>query len=213
MRIPNSEKIMDNFFCNDVTSQKQQHGNMGNRTQLPRVKSAVDTHRSNSTVLRVTYLEQCEPPAPAALYWGSERIGLERLGRDGYLALYRRVGDPLGWDQRLSMPVADLDALLAGEALHIYVLRDLGGDALGFCEFDRGRFPQIELKNFGLVPEAQGRGLGTWLLATALQGEWRSNPDRIWLHTDTWDHPGAVRVYQRAGFRVFDVRNEPAGPL
>jgi GNAT superfamily N-acetyltransferase len=122
--------------------------------------------------LRVTYLEQCEPALPPALYWGSERVARERMTREPYLALYRRV-----------------------------------------CEFDRSVFPQIELKNFGLVPDAQGRGLGPWLLATALQGEWRSNPDRIWLHTDTWDHPAAQRVYERAGFRVFDVRDEPAEPL
>ncbi|MDP9011094.1 MAG: GNAT family N-acetyltransferase [Pseudomonadota bacterium] len=170
-------------------------------------------HRFESAVLRVTYLEQIVPAPPPALYWGSERIALERMARDPYLALYRRVGEPLRWDQRLSMSAAELEALLDGESLHLYVLRDIGGSALGLCEFDRSGFPQIELKNFGLVPEAQGRGLGSWLLATALQGEWRSNPDRIWLHTDTWDHPAALRVYERAGFRVFDVRDEPAAPL
>jgi GNAT superfamily N-acetyltransferase len=167
----------------------------------------------NKTVLRVTYLEQCEPALPAALYWGSERVTLERMARESYLALYRGVGESLGWEQRSSMSEAELEALLGGDSLHIYVLRDVSGNALGFCEFDRCGFPQIELKNFGLVPDAQGRGLGPWLLATALQGEWRSNPDRIWLHTDTWDHPAAQRVYQRAGFRVFDVRDEPAEPL
>ncbi len=140
-------------------------------------------------------------------------MALERLARPGYLALYRRVGEPLKWDQRLAMPEQELDSLLAGGSLRIYVLRDAQGSALGLCEFDRAAFPQIELKNFGLVPQAQGRGLGPWLLATALHGEWRSNPDRIWLHTDTWDHPAAVHVYERAGFRVFDVREEPAGPL
>jgi GNAT superfamily N-acetyltransferase len=165
------------------------------------------------TVLRVIYLEQCEPARPPALYWGSERVTLERMAREPYLGLYRRVGEPLRWDQRFSMSEAELEALLGGNSLHIYVLRDVRGDALGFCEFDRSRFPQIELKNFGLVPDAQGRGLGPWLLATALQGEWRSNPDRIWLHTDTWDHPAAQRIYQQAGFRIFDVRDEPAGPL
>jgi GNAT superfamily N-acetyltransferase len=163
--------------------------------------------------LRVTYLEQCEPALPPALYWGSERVARERMAREPYLALYRRVGEPLGWNQRFSMSEAELEALLGGDSLHIYVLRDVSGDALGFCEFDRSGFPQIELKNFGLVPDAQGRGLGPWLLATALQGEWRSNPDRIWLHTDTGDHPAAQRVYERAGFRVFDVRDEPAEPL
>ena len=84
---------------------------------------------------------------------------------------------------------------------------------MGFCEFDRSAFPQVELKNFGLIPDAQGRGLGRWLLSTALQGEWRANPDRIWLHTDTWDHPAAVHVYQRIGFKIFDVRDEAAEPL
>ena len=164
-------------------------------------------------ILRVTYLEQTEPAPPPALYWGSERVTVERLSRPDYLSLYRRVGEALRWDQRSNLPPAELDALLAGGALHLYLLRDLHGEALGFCEFDRSGFPQIELKNFGLVPEAQGRGLGPWLLATALQGEWRTNPDRIWLHTDTWDHPAAVQIYQRAGFRIFDVRDEPAGPL
>jgi GNAT superfamily N-acetyltransferase len=167
----------------------------------------------SGTVLQVTYLELREPPRAPALYWGSERVALERMAAAAYLALYRRVGGPLRWDQRLSMPPADLESLLAGDALHIYVLRDLRNDALGFCEFDRGEFPHIELKNFGLVPEAQGRGLGPWLLATALQSEWRSQPLRIWLHTDTWDHPAAVLVYQKAGFRIVDVRAEASGPL
>src|SRR5258706_46260 len=165
------------------------------------------------TLVLVAYLEQSEPAPQPALYWGTERIALERLARGEYLALYRSVGAPLRWDQRLKMPAAELDALLAGESLHLYVLRDVSGEALGFCEFDRGAFPQIELKNFGLVPQAQGRGLGPWLLATALQGEWRSNPDRIWLHTDEWDHPAARSVDERAGFRVFDEQHQAADPL
>jgi GNAT superfamily N-acetyltransferase len=170
----------------------------------------VDSHDSESATLRVTYLEQREPARPPAVYWGSERVSIERMAPQDYLALYRRVGAPLRWDQRTTMPAAELAALLAGESLHIYVLRDLRAEALGFCEFDRSAFPEIELKHFGLVPEAQGRGLGPWLLATALQDEWRSNPDRIWLRTDTWDHPAAVQIYERAGFTVFDVREEPA---
>ncbi|GAC1303506.1 MAG: GNAT family N-acetyltransferase [Steroidobacteraceae bacterium] len=163
--------------------------------------------------MRITYVEQMEPPAPPALYWGSERVAIERMARDAYLLLYRRVGGSLHWDQRLRMPMTELDALLASEALQIYVLRGLDGDALGFCEFDRREFPQVELANFGLVPEAQGRGLGPWLLATALRGEWRAKPGRIWLRTDTFDHPAALEVYERAGFKVFDVREESADSL
>ncbi len=123
------------------------------------------------------------------------------------------MGEPLRWDQRLQMPAVELRELLAGRLLRIYVLRNLQGHALGFCEFDLCAFPEIELKNFGLIPEAQGVGLGPWLLAVAIHEIWRSSPTRIWLHTDNWDHPAAIRVYERAGFRVFDVRDEAPGML
>lgn len=111
------------------------------------------------------------------------------------------------------MPAAELAALLQGETLDIYVLRDAAGRALGFCEFDRASFPDIELKNFGLIAPAQGRGLGPWLLNIALREEWQFDPTRIWLHTDSWDHPAALRVYERAGFKIYAARDEPSGPL
>ena len=162
--------------------------------------------------LEVTYLELRSAPTSLAFRQGSERVTEEKLSREEYLALYQRVGAPLRWDQRLSMPAEELTALLQS-SLRIYVLRDSAKNALGFCEFDRAEFPVLELKNFGLVPEAQGHGLGLWLLRKSLQHEWSSGPARIWLHTDTWDHPAAIPLYERAGFSVYAVRKEPAGPL
>lgn len=163
--------------------------------------------------LSVTYMQLLQAPSVPAGAAGSETMAPERLTREAYLALYRKVGAPVRWDQRLSMSDAELDAMLAGESCRIYVARDIQGNALGFCEFDRREFPSIELKNFGMVPEAQGRGIGPRLLAVALHQEWQSIPYRIWLHTDTWDHPAAVRVYQRAGFEIYTVRDQPAAPL
>jgi ribosomal protein S18 acetylase RimI-like enzyme len=161
-------------------------------------------------LLRVSYLELCAAPGPTDRHAGPESIRLERLEVSDYLVLYRRVGEALGWDQRLLMPETELAQLLQGTQLRIYLLRNELGQALGFCEFDRSAFPQIELKNFGLVPEARGRRLGPWLLSTALVAEWSANPARIWLHTDTWDHPAAIRVYRQAGFCIYDVRYEAA---
>jgi ribosomal protein S18 acetylase RimI-like enzyme len=168
---------------------------------------------ADTSVLRVTYLELREQPAAPAPRGGAECIVREHLALGEYLALYRNVGESLRWDQRLRMPEEDLAALLEGGSLTIYVLRDGHGHALGFCEFDRHAFPEVELKNFGLIPGAQGRGLGPWLLSVALREEWTTIPTRIWLHTDTWDHPAAIRVYERAGFRVYAVRDEPSGAL
>jgi ribosomal protein S18 acetylase RimI-like enzyme len=161
--------------------------------------------------LKVSYLELREPPATLPGGAGAEGpviIGLEMLSIESYLDLYRRVGAPYGWDSRLKMARAALQSLLSSGDLHIYLARSINGEALGFCEFDRASFPVIELKNFGLVPKAQGQRIGPRLLCTSLQHEWASGPERIWLHTDTWDHPAALLVYERAGFRVYDVRYE-----
>jgi GNAT superfamily N-acetyltransferase len=163
-------------------------------------------------VLRVHYLQLTQAPAAIPAYRGPERIAAERLTLDEYLSLYTRVGAALQWDQRLRMPREELRDLLQSPRLQIYVLRH-ESQSLGFCELDRVGFPEIELKSFGLVPEARGRGLGPWLLGTALHQEWQLRPNRIWLHTDTWDHPAALRVYQRAGFILYLTRDELSGPL
>jgi GNAT superfamily N-acetyltransferase len=167
----------------------------------------------DTPILRVTYLQLRDSPPPPTQRIGPERIEREQLTLFEYRVLYWKVGESLHWDQRLLMPEAELATLLVDGSLNIYVLRNEHGHALGFCEFDRSAFPEIELKNFGLVPKAQGRGLGPWLLGVAVREEWASRPTRIWLHTDTWDHPAAVRVYERAGFRVYAVRDEDAGML
>ena len=170
-------------------------------------------NESGTSIVRVTYMESRQPPPLQPARSGPERIARERPALEAYLRLYRSVGAPLRWDQRLLMPEPELSALLDGDSLCIYVLRDALGHAVGFCEFDHGAFPAIELKNFGLIPAAQGTGLGPWLLGVALREEWSFGPQRIWLHTDTWDHPAAIRVYERAGFCVYEVRVESAGPL
>lgn len=161
----------------------------------------------NVTAVRVNYLELTETPALIQMHVGEERIVKETLPISEYLDLYTRVGQPLRWDQRLKMPRSELSLLLESKRSQIYVLRDSHKEALGFCEFERC-LPDIELKNFGLVLKAQGRGLGSWLLRTALHHEWRLQPRRIWLHTDTWDHPAALRLYEKAGFRSYMIRME-----
>lgn len=166
----------------------------------------------SDTSVRVSYLELTRSPAPVRARLGEERVCRERLRVSEYLELYRRIGAPLRWDQRLRMPRAELVELLESERSAIYVLRDGEGRALGFCEFERAP-ADTELKNFGLLPTARGKGSGSWLLRTALHCEWESRPGRIWLHTDDWDHPAAMHVYASAGFRVYNVAEEPDADL
>ena len=46
------------------------------------------------------------------------------------------------------------------------------------------------------------------LLLAALGDCWTFKPERIWLKTDTNDHPAAVGTYERAGFRSYLRRLE-----
>jgi ribosomal protein S18 acetylase RimI-like enzyme len=162
--------------------------------------------------VRVSYLELTQAPAPIQIRLGEERISRERLPVNEYLDLYSRIGEPLGWDQRLKMPRSELILLLDSTRSRTYILRDGHDQALGLCEFEHC-LPEIELKNFGLLPKAHGKGLGSWLLRTALHHEWELQPERIWLHTDSWDHPAALRLYEDAGFRTYMVREEPPEDL
>jgi hypothetical protein len=113
-------------------------------------------------MLRVSYLQLLHAPVAAAPRIGEERVSVERMVPSDCLALYRRVGGPLRWDQRMNMPGDELTAPLDSQRLHIHVLRDGAAQRIGLCEFDRGG-PQIELTNFGCPrPTAADWGRGCW---------------------------------------------------
>ena len=159
--------------------------------------------------LLVTYLDMTAPPSGPALASpvATATIGRENLSLAAYLDLYRAVGEPLDWDKRLRMPAAELSALLAHPSTWLNVLR-VDGTAAGFCEFNGVGEPVVELVHFGLVAAFQGRRLGPYLLDSSLRAVWATRPQRVWLHTDTNDHPKALSVYQRAGFTVRERRME-----
>ena len=56
------------------------------------------------------------------------------------------------------------------------------------------------IQNIGVTPQHRGKGLGTVLLHQALQGFQKAELDRCFLEV-TADNLGAVRLYQRLGFR------------
>lgn len=152
--------------------------------------------------LMVTYLEMTAAPAgaPKSSPLPGFMIEQARMKRLEYVTLYRRVGEPFQWDQRLRMEPEALEGHLSDPSTYVYLLRN-GDEAVGLCEFTGVGQEDVELANFGLAPEMQGKGLGGFLLDGALRSCWRHSPKRIWLRTDTNDHPNAVAVYRKAGFK------------
>ncbi len=157
----------------------------------------------------VTWLEMTALPAvsgtgcdPAP--WSGLRVELvERMGLADYRALYRAVGEPWLWWERLAMSDRELAAGLAAPGLEIRRLRDGDGTVIGYSELDRADPDDVQIVYFGLVPEAIGQGLGRYLMAATLAAAWSGNRGRVWLHTCSEDHPGALGFYQQMGFRPY----------
>lgn len=149
----------------------------------------------------ITYLEMTKPPpdAPSAPA-GVTAERLDEVPVPLYRDLYRRVGEPWLWWERLAVSDDALAAVLNDPAVEVVLFRS-DGAVIGYTELDRREPGEVEIAFFGLVPEAIGQGLGRHFFTHALALAWRDKPRRVWLHTCTEDHPKALAFYQAAGFR------------
>lgn len=152
----------------------------------------------------VTSLEMRERPKPRPLPVSPLRLTHWREPTpDGYRTLFRRVGTPWLWFSRLMLSDEALLAIIRDPAVDIYAVVDRGGIEIGMLELDSRAAGECEIGFFGLVPELTGRGHGDWLMAQALALGWRKDVRRMWVHTCTLDHPGALGFYRRNGFTAF----------
>ncbi len=161
----------------------------------------------------VTYLEMTRRPRlkarPKDPGWR-----LERIDRDipRYRALFRRVGEPWLWFSRMTMPEAQLAAILGHPDVEAYALRDASGD-VGLLELDFRVPRRCELQYFGVVPERVGTGAGRHLMDRAIRRAFARPVERFFLHTCTLDHPAALPFYIRSGFtpykRAIEVADDP----
>ena len=159
----------------------------------------------------VTCLEMVAPPRPLRetrpANWTFRRV--EAPAADWYRDLFRRVGEPYLWSSRLTIGTAELRALLSDSLVEVYALARDGRDE-GLLELDFRVAGECELTFLGLSPQLAGSGAGKSLMNRAQARVW-SGPIRVrrfWVHTCTLDHPGALRFYERAGFRPFKAQVE-----
>ncbi len=162
-------------------------------------------HRAGDRVeVTITYLRMEARPAyprphvPAGP--ASALIAAERPPVWYFLDLYDAVGRDYEWTDQHDTPADDVAAFLHDPAVTLYTLLR-GGWPHGFFVLD-GRAPATcDLAYFGLVPEAIGRGLGTFLIQTAVHAAWdRPGTMAVTVNTNSLDHPRALPLYQKAGF-------------
>ncbi len=119
-----------------------------------------------------------------------------------YRFLYDAVGKDWNWSSRNKMSDAALTAIIHDPRDEIHVLLAEGVPA-GFVELDRRVEGEVEISQFGLTPEFIGQGLGRYFLQWAIDKAWSYGLKRLWLHTDTQDHPAALPNYLKAGFAIY----------
>ncbi len=121
-----------------------------------------------------------------------------------YRYLYNTVGEAYDWFDRRALNDVQLAAIIQHPLVEVHVLFVQGVPA-GYAELDRREAGEIELAYFGLLPEFVGRGVGLVFLQWAVAQAWSYQPQRVWVHTCSLDHPNALAVYQKAGFRLYQT--------
>ena len=149
----------------------------------------------------VFYFEMRAPPQRTM---PSPRDGLTVLhARQPTVAYYRFLYDSVGrdyhWLSRRKLSDEELATIIHDPLNEVHVLH-VDGSPAGFAELDRRQPDEIELVQFGLMPDFIGQGLGKWFLQWTVDKAWSYEPSRFWLHTCTLDHPAAVPTYMKAGF-------------
>jgi GNAT superfamily N-acetyltransferase len=129
-------------------------------------------------------------------------IHAQKLTLAYYRFLYDAVGSNWNWTSRNKLSDAALAAIIHDPRDEVHVLFGDGVPA-GFVELDRRVEGEIEIAQFGLMPEFIGQGLGRYFLQWSIDRAWSYNPKRLWLHTCTEDHPAALPNYLKAGFVVY----------
>ena len=172
----------------------------------PKVEdSPPGTRRRPPVEIAITRLEMLAPPDTPPVPAPAMKLALLRAEKPStgfYLYLYDAVGRDWNWVDRKRLPEEELGAIVRDERVEIYVLY-AGGVPAGYAELDRRTDPDVELAHFGLIPDFIGRGLGRYLLDWAVRRAWSAGAERVRVNTCTADHPRALPLYQRAGFRVF----------
>ena len=154
----------------------------------------------------ITYLEM-RSPDQVVPWTGARRLDVRRaevpcpeLNR----FFYATVGAEWWWHERLSWDRDRWLLWLDRPEVETWIGYHAGTPA-GYFELEAQPGGQVELAYFGLLPTFIGKGLGSELLAAAIDRAWELASERVWVHTCTLDHPRALPNYRARGFRIYDA--------
>ena len=150
----------------------------------------------------VTVLEMTAPPAnlsdvPAEPDWQFAPVADPDLA--WYRDLYRRIGGDYLWYSRLALSDRALAETIRHPA-HVLHALTLDGQAEGLVEIDFRKTNEAEIVFFGVTGALVGTRAARFMMSRAIAGVFARGVERLWLHTNTLDHPKALAFYRRSGF-------------
>lgn len=163
----------------------------------------------------MTYLEQNSPDelVPAREQPVQVRR-VEEVAPEFARYLYTAVGGHWRWFGKLGWNWDQWVEWLSRPGFETYVPW-VGGIPAGYVAI-RGVGDEVEIENFGLLPAFFGRGIGGHLLTVGLRNAWTLHErhdavdpiTRVWVNTNTFDGPAALRNYEARGMTPYKTVEE-----
>ena len=116
---------------------------------------------------------------------------------------YKQIGVDHYWRDRLLWSDKEWFNYVKNKNLETHVLKK-DNNLVGYYEQEyHSDLNEVELINMGVMKEFRGLKLGSTLLNHAIASASRKNPNRMWVHTCSFDHKYALKNYKSKGFEIF----------
>ena len=170
----------------------------------------MDVIKKQKIKYRVTYLEMNDAPKfdwPKNLKYKLSILLAENFPSWYFLFFYKQVGKKYLWTDWLEKSKEEIDQFVNDKQVLLYTLiKD--GLPCGFYMLDYRKKVVCDISFFGLVEEAIGKGLGKYLLKTAILTAWDSRKiKKLTVNTCSLDHKNAIYLYQKYGFKAVDFKD------
>ena len=148
----------------------------------------------------ITYLELTDPAdlrrpqRPARIEHRFRTVSYPQLNS----ALYREIGAPHGWTDRLRWTPRQWAEWAAGVETWV---AEVDSGVAGYLELRVDRDSTL-ISIFGVRKPYRGLGLGAHLLTQGIDRGFELSP-RVWVTTNTMDGEHALANYEARGMRVF----------
>lgn len=161
-------------------------------------------------LVTITYVQQTSPADLKPAKEPAEEAEVVRAvdpSPEFHYFLYTAVGGDWHWTTRRDWTRQQWHEWITVPGQQTWVLWVRGNPA-GYAVLTP-REGDVEIENFGLMPQFIGRGLGGHFLTEVLRRAWEiPGTTRVWLHTCSLDGPHALANYQARGLEPYHVEDD-----